>query len=770
MILAGHGVALGQYTGTTTWTGANSPAAPFPWTDPLNWTAGVPNATTVAIIPDGTTQTPISLAAGDNPVYGISFARLTPETRIDTGRLVLLSTDSVIDAATNRHVALAHTTVGGARLEITSPIQLGDGTVPSGVYTVLNTGNSERIRLSGTIVEAPGTVAGLTLAGTQRSELRGANSTGNYGVNRYNFSGQFTIAAGAGARVYNNLLPYGVGRPNLQLDGEFRNSANGGVMVLNAIDSADATATYTRQAGNEVFVGANGNDGTYRGTINATTLRFWKVGAGTQTFTSQTNAMSRLTMLEGTISVDSMANTGTVSSAGNAETAATSLTFDGGTLRYTGAGHTSNRLMTVGFRGGSLDASGTGALVLNGASGVTSSDNAFAVGDVLATGTSQVVPNMYGLNGLGARVAAGQLNIALVTLGAGITAAAGTVPVAIDESARTMTLPEGSTVGVGGNGIAAPLVTFASTVGLDRTFTLTGSSTAANQLGMGLANSTLGGQLSLNKTGAGRWIVSGANTYTGATTVNAGTLEVNGTHTGGAAYTVAANATLGGTGTIGSAISSTGGRIAPGSGGVGTLTATSTLAMDANSALAIEIESASSFDKAVVSGAATVGGKIELATLGGYVPAAGESFTVLTGSSVSGTFSNAFGHARAADGKGGLLIEVTPTSVVLKDYQRIGDVDISGAVNNQDIAPFVALLTGGNATGAVGFSADVDGNGVVNNQDIAPFVALLTGGRPLADVAGDPEFAPLIALVPEPGTLSLLAVAGVLALRRRRGC
>ena len=56
---------------------------------------------------------------------------------------------------------------------------------------------------------------------------------------------------------------------------------------------------------------------------------------------------------------------------------------------------------------------------------------------------------------------------------------------------------------------------------------------------------------------------------------------------------------------------------------------------------------------------------------------------------------------------------------------------------------------------------------MVNNQDIAPFVALLTGPRPLSEFANDPDFAPLIALVPEPASLSLLALGG-LALRRRR--
>jgi autotransporter-associated beta strand protein len=57
-----------------------------------------------------------------------------------------------------------------------------------------------------------------------------------------------------------------------------------------------------------------------------------------------------------------------------------------------------------------------------------------------------------------------------------------------------------------------------------------------------------GGVLSLVKVGNGTQILSGNNTYTGLTTVSAGTLLVNGSISG--PFTVASGATLGGTGTI----------------------------------------------------------------------------------------------------------------------------------------------------------------------------------------------------------------------------
>ena len=67
-----------------------------------------------------------------------------------------------------------------------------------------------------------------------------------------------------------------------------------------------------------------------------------------------------------------------------------------------------------------------------------------------------------------------------------------------------------------------------------------------------------------------------------------------------------------------------------------------------------------------------------------------------------------------------------------------GDVNCDGLVNNQDISPFVPLLTNPDGYAAAypncdPLAGDVNGDGVINNQDIAPFVALLTGPRPGGD-------------------------------------
>ena len=93
----------------------------------------------------------------------------------------------------------------------------------------------------------------------------------------------------------------------------------------------------------------------------------------------------------------------------------------------------------------------------------------------------------------------------------------------------------------------------------------------------------------LIKTGTGILTLSGANTYVGATTVEQGTLLVNGSHTGGGAYTVLSGATLGGTGSIGSAVTvHSGGLLSPGA-SPGVL-AMASLALEAGSTTLIEID------------------------------------------------------------------------------------------------------------------------------------------------------------------------------------
>ncbi len=112
-----------------------------------------------------------------------------------------------------------------------------------------------------------------------------------------------------------------------------------------------------------------------------------------------------------------------------------------------------------------------------------------------------------------------------------------------------------------------------------------------------------GSVVSLAKAGTGTLVLSGANTYTGATAVSAGTLVNNGTLA--SAVTVESGATLGGTGTFSKLVTfESGSMLAPGN-SPGTITFASGLMLDAGAILNFELGTAS--DLIRVSGGALTG-------------------------------------------------------------------------------------------------------------------------------------------------------------------
>ncbi|HEX7261347.1 MAG TPA: LamG-like jellyroll fold domain-containing protein, partial [Luteolibacter sp.] len=124
--------------------------------------------------------------------------------------------------------------------------------------------------------------------------------------------------------------------------------------------------------------------------------------------------------------------------------------------------------------------------------------------------------------------------------------------------------------------------------------TLGGTNTSGTYAG------SISGGFGIVKTGTGTQILSGANTYAGATAINGGTLLVNGSLSN-TATTVAAAGTLGGTGGIGGAVTNNG-TLAPGAAGIGNLTVTNALTLAPASAIDWQISNwtgsaGSGFDK-----------------------------------------------------------------------------------------------------------------------------------------------------------------------------
>ena len=102
--------------------------------------------------------------------------------------------------------------------------------------------------------------------------------------------------------------------------------------------------------------------------------------------------------------------------------------------------------------------------------------------------------------------------------------------------------------------------------------------------------STLFGVGGLSKAGVGTLTLTGIETYSGATAVNAGTLVVNGS-IANSAVTVNAGATLAGTGTVGATTIRSGGTFAPGN-SPGTITVQGNLAFQSGAIYLVQVNPA----------------------------------------------------------------------------------------------------------------------------------------------------------------------------------
>ena len=172
------------------------------------------------------------------------------------------------------------------------------------------------------------------------------------------------------------------------------------------------------------------------------------------------------------------------------------------------------------------------------------------------------------------------------------------------------------------------------------------------------------GMLSLAKTGSGTLMLSGANTYTGATTVSSGTLIVNspGSLAAGSSVSVANTAALGGNGTVNGAVTvAFGGSLIPGGlNTLGTLTLGSTLTLNGNALYCDLPASGTSSDKVAVTGVLTLNGVNPVALTFPNGAATAGDYTLMTFASKSGSGSFAlFGSYPNA------TLETTANSLIL---------------------------------------------------------------------------------------------------------
>ncbi len=256
----------------------------------------------------------------------------------------------------------------------------------------------------------------------------------------------------------------------------------------------------------------SGNTLTVTGTIGSTSGG----GAGTINLPLQLNGA---TVVIGGVTGDTITVNGVISETGGSR----GVRVNGGTITLSGANSFSGNVQlayttaapTVTINSladvGTSQSLGSGSLVTFGfrtfdatlvyTGGATSTNKGFAIGENQSTGTDKYGGGSFVNNGTGAVTWTG---------------------------AQTL-LSQPST--------------------LTRTFGLGGSNAGDNDWQSAIKNNT-GGLVAFTKTGTGKWILSGANTYTGATSVQQGVLLVDGSTAAGSAVTVSSAAVFGGDGTV----------------------------------------------------------------------------------------------------------------------------------------------------------------------------------------------------------------------------
>jgi autotransporter-associated beta strand protein len=448
-------------------------------------------------------------------------------------------------------------------------------------------------------------------------------------------------------------------------------------------------------------------------------------------------------------------------------TAAEDLVVQGSTLRYVGGAVSTNRLLTVGTAGATIDASGSGALnfansaplaidvaedrlgVLSDSVPTAENNEVFGVpsfssgGSPVVFDTSDLVPGMAVHDLTGNATDDDDNGVVIVSVPDPHVITMGEVD--IDEGGGDNVWP-GYSVG-----------TAVRTIGFGpapaRTLTLAGDNPGDNTLGPQITDAADRdeadggggpggkGSVGVTKTGAGRWLLANANnTYTGDTIVEEGTLA--GLSIGSGDLTV-----------------ESGGTIAPGL-STGTLAVGGDYLQAAGGALEVEINGATTgmFDLLEVTGDATLEDGASIDIVLGAAIGTGTTFDILTASSITAnidmlSLTGAAGfEASLADG--GTILQLMFTGAT---GGLAGDYNDDGIVNAADYVVWRnAVASGGSLIN------EGDNPGTADQGDYTywktNFGATAGSGSDVASA------------VPEPTSVTgmLLAIVGMLGMGSRR--
>ncbi len=412
-----------------------------------------------------------------------------------------------------------NTFTGGLSIDVTN-VRIDsagalNSTAPNRV-TFANTSVVKTLSLNGNSI----TIASLvSTAGLGASTVRNASATAATltisSTTDTLFAGTLADGSGGGAL---SVIKTGAFTQSLSGTNTFTGglTLNQGGLNLNSATALGATAsTFTINGGTlgnssgAAVVIANGNAIVINADFSAGLTNALDLGTGAVSLGTAAGTARTLTVTTGTLTLSGNIADGT--------TATGIIKAGAGTLALSGT-NTFSGLVTVNAgnllvrSNGALGSTGNGVLIAT--SGRLQLDN-----NITVTGEPLITPYIENVGGNN-------------TWAGGVRAAVG--------ATLTLDVAAGSSLLIQGD------VNAASTDNTAHTFNLTGSDSGEIQ---GVLSNTL----TVNKSGTGAWVFSGANTYSSATNVNAGVLQAGKAgvgQTGTGAVTVAANAGLSGTGVV----------------------------------------------------------------------------------------------------------------------------------------------------------------------------------------------------------------------------
>lgn len=557
---------------------------------------------------------------------------------------------------------------------------------------VLNSG--EIVVGAGGSLAVAGVIALGTTSGAGAAKLTvqgGTVSAGHLFAGDASRQGIVTVT-GAGSTL--TLAPIGVtqgtrveiggnGAGELHIDAGANVTING-TGTLHMGDTASGT----------LFIGS----GTSAGTLTAGSVIFGTAGSslqfnhtGTTTFSAAVSGTGTLTKTGSGTTILTGANTytsGTAVNGGTLQGDTTSLQgniLNNAIVNFDQA--VNGTYAGVMNGGGVLTKTGTGTLTLTGA-------NFYTGGSTVTAGTLQ--GDTTSLQGAITNNAA--VNFDQVANGTytGAMSGAGAIT---KTGAGTLVLT-GANVYTGGTTVTAGTLQ-GNTSSLQGNIT---NNAAVNfdQAATGTYTGVMSGTGTFAKLGAGNLILTGANTHSGATTVNAGTLSVNGS-IANSAVIVNNGGTLGGTGTLGTTSILSGGVLAPGN-SIGTLTVNGNLSFATGSVYRVEVNGAGANDRINVTGTAALNGTVDVQAASGTYQASTQ-YTILnaaggrTGNFAGVTSNLAFLTPTLGYDANNVFLTLTRnetsfTSVAITPNQIAASTALQNAGNAGDMATVQTALTG----------------------------------------------------------------------------